>query len=205
VLRRLGSIGLLWNRSGDGWLGMRAIKSRDRQSSLERLIDRHQVVQVDVEGIEAPLYMRSADRGTLDRVLNGENVVPCAAIVAPLDNLIWERRLAQELFGFDYRWEVYKPVAEREYGYYVLPVLYGDRFVARFEGKRDKKRGLLSIENWWWEPDIEVSQDMSASLADCLARFVGFLAVEGVRAASRVTQANGVENLVQAVGERLNA
>lgn len=205
VLRRIGSIGLLWNRSGDGWLGMRAIKSRDRQAALERLIDRQQVVEVRVEGIEPSVYMRSVDRGTLDRVLEGEDIAPQAAIVAPLDNLIWERRLTQELFEFTYRWEVYKPAAEREFGYYVLPVLYGDRFVARFEGKRDKKRGLLAIENWWWEADVEPAEDVIASLEDCLARFVGFLELGGVQAATHVIQDGTVAALVQAVGERLNA
>ena len=205
VLRRIGSIGLLWNRSGDGWLGMRALKSRERQAALERLIARRQVVRVRVEGVVPSLYMRSADRGTLERVLAGEETVPQAAIVAPLDNLIWERRLTEELFGFTYRWEVYKPVTEREYGYYVLPVLYGDRFVARFEGKRDKKRGLLSVENWWWEPGVEPLEAMMGSLADGLAQFVGFLEVDAVQATPQVARVGGVADLVRSAGERLDA
>ena len=70
-----------------------------------------------------------------------------AAIIAPLDNLMWDREIIKVLFGFNYRWEVYKPDKEREYGYYVLPIIYGERFIARFEPGRDKKnskRGLYS-------------------------------------------------------------
>jgi len=53
--------------------------------------------------------------------------------------MMWDRELVKELFSFEYRWEVYKPVTEREYGYYVLPVLYGDSFIACFELGREKK------------------------------------------------------------------
>ena len=49
------------------------------------------------------------------------------AFIGPLDNLIWDRDLIRWLFEFDYTWEVYKPAAQRQYGHYVLPVLYGDR------------------------------------------------------------------------------
>ena len=51
-------------------------------------------------------------------------------MIAPLDNLLWDLKLIETLFDFRYTWEVYKPADKRDYGYYVLPVLYGDRFVA---------------------------------------------------------------------------
>ena len=75
-----------------------------------------------------------------------------AAIIDPLDKLLWARDLITALFGFQYRWQVYKPVAEREYGYYVLPVLYGDRFIARFEptsGKKIRALHVLQSQNMW--------------------------------------------------------
>ena len=101
-------------------------------------------------------------------------------ILAPLDNLLWARELVEQLFGFGYTWEVYKPVAEREYGYYVLPVLYGDRFVARFEPARDKRNGALVIKGWWWEPGVTPSPEMHTRLQDCLERFLRYLGAETI-------------------------
>jgi uncharacterized protein YcaQ len=147
VLRRIGSVGLLWNRAGGAWLGMSGIKSKERKASLTRLLEQGKVVEVHVKGIAPPFYVRSEDKSGLDKTLDSDGPAPRATVMAPLDNLLWDRRLAQELFDLNYRWEVYKPVAERDYGYYVLPVLHGDRFVARFEPGRDKKSGALIIKN----------------------------------------------------------
>ena len=176
VLRRLGSVGMLWPKAGDAWIGMLNIKSKARQAALTRLHQQGQVIEIRVAGLDAPLYMRSADRPHLDTLAaDAANRPPRAAIIAPLDNLLWDRRLALALFDFEYRWEVYKPVAERQYGYYVLPVLYGDRFVARFEPGRDKKNGTVTIKQWWWEPDVTPSDAMRASLRECFQRLLHFL------------------------------
>jgi uncharacterized protein YcaQ len=186
VKRRIGCIGLLWNRAGDAWLGMRvrqgsAFKSAQRKAALARLVARGEVLEARVEGIRWPCYLRSADRPTLEQALDRPEPSPRAAILAPLDNLMWDRRYLQELFGFEYLWEVYKPVAERRWGYYVLPILYGDRFIARFEPGRDKTSDALTIQNWWWEPGVQPTDETHAALRDCFARFLRFLGRESVQ------------------------
>ncbi len=98
-----------------------------------------------------------------------------AAIIAPLDNLLWDRKLASKIFDFDYKWEVYTPVEERKYGYYVLPIKYKDRFIGRFEPIIDRKSKTLLIQSWWWEKDVTVSQDMIDALTRCFEDFVKFL------------------------------
>ncbi|NLG49100.1 MAG: hypothetical protein GX552_03180, partial [Chloroflexi bacterium] len=128
---------------------------------------------------ETPFYLRSADAPLLDTA--AEDTPPRAAILAALDNLLWDRELARALFDLDYVWEVYKPVAERRYGYYVLPVLYGDRFVARFAPERDKRNGTLTIKGWWWEPGVSVGRETQAALRDCFRRFLGYLGAEELR------------------------
>ncbi len=193
VLRRLGSVGLLWGMAGGAWLAMPGIKSKERKAALGRLLERGQVVEVGVQGIKSPLYMRSADRIALDRILDGDDLPPRAAILAPLDNLIWDRRFAHELFDFYYRWEVYTPVAKRQYGYYVLPVLYGDRFVARFEPGRDKKSRALIVKNWWWEPGLVPSEEMRAELRRCFERFLGFLGADTVQIDGRTAEQAGLD------------
>jgi len=174
VLRRIGGIGLLWN-SGSAWGGIHGAGKQERTAALTRLVGQGKAVEVLVEGIKAPLYMRSEDRTELDSVMESDDRPPRAAVLAPLDNLLWGRELVEQLSGFRYRWEVYKPVAEREYGYYVLPVLYGDRFVARFEPGRARENGSLMVKNWWWEPGVAPSVEMRAGLRDCFERFLGFL------------------------------
>ena len=117
----------------------------------------------------------------LDRVLNGSQPQAQAALIAPLDNLLWDRRFVQALFDFSYVWEVYKPAAERIYGYYVLPVLYGDRFVARFEPQRDEQSGDLVVKGWWWEPGVTPSAPMRRALRDCFRGFLRYLGADALR------------------------
>ena len=178
VLRRIGGVGLLWNRGGMAWHGIYGAKSQERAAALKRLCMQGKAVEVHVESIKTPLYMRSQDRIKLDMVMEADDQLPHAAIIAPLDNLLWERELIEQLFDFKYRWEVYKPIAEREYGYYVLPILYGDRFIARFEPGREQDNGSLIINNWWWESGVTLSAEMRAGLQDCFERFLGYLGTD---------------------------
>jgi uncharacterized protein YcaQ len=193
VLRRLGSVGLLWGMAGGAWLAMHGLQTRGRKVALARLLERGQIVEVDVQGMKAPLYLRSEDRMALDRILDGDDLPPRAAILAPLDNLIWDRGFIHELFGFYYRWEVYTPVAKRQYGYYVLPVLYGDRFVARFEPGRDKESGALIVKKWWWEPGVVPSPQMRAELRRCFERFLGYLGADDVQIDSQTAEQAGLD------------
>ena len=68
--------------------------------------------------------------------------------IAPLDNLLWDRKLIGAVFDFSYKWEIYTPKQQRRYGYYVLPILYGDRFVGRIEMAYDKKQVKLDIKKY---------------------------------------------------------
>jgi uncharacterized protein YcaQ len=92
--------------------------------------------------------------------------------IAPLDNLIWDRSLLFDLFDFDYRWEIYTPQPQRKYGYYVLPVLYKDRFVARIELVRNGY--TLECKNLWLEPGFKPGKAFCKALNLALARFQRF-------------------------------
>ena len=205
VLRRIGSVGLLWNK-GRVWQGIYGTGSKygagsqERAAALTRLINQGKAVEVRVEGIRALLYMRSQDLTEFDKVIKSDSPLSRAAILAPLDNLLWERDLVGQLFGFDYTWEVYKPVAERRYGYYVLPVLYGDRFIARFEPGRDKESGALVIKNWWWESDVTQSEEMRNSLQDCFKRFLDYLGTDNLRIEDKLVQKEGLDWLTFTIG-----
>ncbi len=174
VERRIGGVGLLWTKSGDAWVGLSDIGKGAREKAVERLQEVGRIRRVDVDGFDVPLYARTIDLERFDP--RGENPLKEKAFfLAPLDNLLWERKLLARLFGFDYRWEVYKPAKTRDYGYYVLPVLYGERFIARFEPVRDKKIGTLTVKGWWWEPGVEPDAAMKNALGSCMSEFMAYL------------------------------
>ncbi|WP_152394146.1 winged helix-turn-helix domain-containing protein [Paenibacillus guangzhouensis] len=174
VLRRIGSIGLLWNRPSDAWIGISGLKSAERNRAFAQLLERNLIREVQVEGISHPLYIRTLDLDRLDQAMAFEPQEKRACILAPLDNLLWDRVLIHQLFDFEYRWEVYKPVAERKYGYYVLPVVYGDEIVARFEPVKQRGKSPLTVHKLWWEEHARVDSSMKKSLRECFARFAAF-------------------------------
>jgi len=184
VTRRIRGVGALWARSGDGWGAMAGIKSPERRASIARLVRDGRLKAISVEGVDEPLYVAAKDIGNVRQAIESGQELSRASFLAPLDNLLWDRRLVEAVFGFRYRWEVYKPAEKREYGYYVLPVLYGERFVARFEPVRDRQSGDLVVRNWWWEPDVLVDPQMELALHGCVERFVSYLGAECVRVAS---------------------
>lgn len=72
---------------------------------------------------------------------------------------MWDRKLTQALFGFEYKWEIYTPVDERKYGYYVLPILFGDNFVGRIEVVADKKAKIFTVKNIWFEERLKQTRN----------------------------------------------
>ncbi|MHA2428515.1 MAG: DNA glycosylase AlkZ-like family protein, partial [Candidatus Hermodarchaeia archaeon] len=123
--------GLVTLTSGEHWNGIRGVKAPQRRAIVKRLAEQGKVIPVSAEGLEGQtFFMRESDLVTLNSIKGKRAPKAQAALIAPLDNLMWNRKLVQSLFGFSYVWEVYKPKAQREFGYYVLPVLYGDRFIA---------------------------------------------------------------------------
>ncbi|HEV2405337.1 MAG TPA: crosslink repair DNA glycosylase YcaQ family protein, partial [Ktedonobacterales bacterium] len=95
--------------------------------------------------------------------------------LAPLDP-VSARGRAKALFGFDYVWEVYKPERQRTFGYYTLPILWGDRLVARFDSKLDRTTNTLVILGLWLEEEtLGKDEAFATALARGFARFVTFL------------------------------
>jgi uncharacterized protein YcaQ len=127
--------------------------------------------------------------------------VPGVAFLAPLDPLTWDRDLLERLWGFYYRWEVYVPVAKRRWGYYVLPVLYGDRFVGRIEPRIDRKTGTLRVLGLWWEdgfdPLDEANVGFIDAFADALREHAAFAGVAKI-AMPRVVRHRGFAAAVRA-------
>ncbi|HLW03696.1 MAG TPA: crosslink repair DNA glycosylase YcaQ family protein [Ktedonobacterales bacterium] len=112
-------------------------------------------------------------------LLDAPAPAPRVIFVAPLDSILWDRRGVMQLFDFDYVWEVYKPEPQRRWGYYVLPVFYGDRFVARLDGRLE--RGIWTVARWWWEADVTPTPDLLDALHVAAEHFAHYLRARSVR------------------------
>ncbi len=152
---------------------------------LEAMLADGDLIEVQVEGWKAAHYALGSDAEALRDLSAGrvpQGWAPLAkdtteevVFLAPLDP-VSARGRAKLLLGFDYVWEVYKPEHQRKFGYYTLPVLWGDRLVARFDSKLDRTSGTFVILGLWLE-DNALGQDeaFAEALARGFARFVAFL------------------------------
>ncbi|MDR3644987.1 MAG: crosslink repair DNA glycosylase YcaQ family protein [Clostridia bacterium] len=174
LLRRIGAIGLLWCRPSDAWLGIEGLKSEDRRRIFTALLSEQRIIACSVEGVADKLYFLREDEPLMQTALS----VPCfksrVEFIAPLDNLMWDRKLIRTLFGFDFKWEIYTPVSQRKYGYYVLPVLFGSRFAGRIELAADRRAGRLHMRGFWKEAGAELGPGFDNELQSRLLDFARF-------------------------------
>lgn len=184
VLRRITAVGLLWNKPSDAWLNIWGLKAKERTQAFEELQAEGTILPVKVKGVNPVLYCNAKDRPFLEKVLGAEpekkQFKPRCEFLAPLDCFLWDRNLIREIFGFDYKWEIYTPAVQRKYGFYVLPILYGERFVGRIEAVADKKAGVLTVKNIWFEPDVKQTKKLLAALEGRIRRFAKFNECEAV-------------------------
>lgn len=173
IKRRIRSVGLLWDKRGGAWQGQFLSDLKLRQIVLKELVEKKEIIELFVEDIKTPFYMAKEDVKFLKSNLGEKKV----RFLAPLDNMLWDREMVAKLFGFEYRWEVYTPVAKRKYGYYVLPVLYGDRMIARFEPEKVRSNAPLTIKNWWWEPGVDITSNMLEAIHRNIREFANYLEV----------------------------
>ncbi|MCD2172965.1 winged helix-turn-helix domain-containing protein [Rhizobium sp. C4] len=101
-------------------------------------------------------------------------------VLSPFDPLLRDRDRAERLFGFRYRIEIFVPEPKREYGYYVFPLLEGDRMIGRIDMKADRKVGRLNVRKLWWERGVRPSAGRMDKLMAELNRVAGFAGVEEV-------------------------
>jgi uncharacterized protein YcaQ len=122
-----------------------------RTALRERLIVDGDLVPVEVEGLRGKRFVLAEDVGLLERPPDPPSSV---AFLPPFDPLVWDRSLLGSLFDFDYVWELFVPPAKRRWGWYVLPMLFRDRFVGRIEPRIDRAAGHVEVLGLWWEDDF---------------------------------------------------
>jgi uncharacterized protein YcaQ len=162
-----------------------------RGDLLATLLERGELVPVAVEGVRGDRFVLREEVALLEEAARDAEHADVAdpwtpldaaragvALLAPLDPLVWDRDFLRALYGFDYLWEVYIPARKRQWGYYVLPLFWGDRFVGRIEPRIDRPDDALRILNLYWEAGFRPADHPAfvRGLADALdahRRFAG--------------------------------
>jgi uncharacterized protein YcaQ len=161
---------------------------RAAKRMLESMLADGEIIEVAVDGWKAKHYALGSDAGILHELNAGRipqewtpletTTTEEAIFLAPLDH-VSARGRAKPLFGFDYVWEVYKPEHQRKFGYYVLPVLWGDRLVARFDSKLDRATNTFIVLGLWLEDEaLGANEAFAEALVHGFRRFMRFLGAD---------------------------
>jgi uncharacterized protein YcaQ len=173
MTRRQQAMGLL-PRTAEAAIWSSCGSSAENKVAIAQLVEAGVLTPVRVGEKALPYSMLTSTLGLLDEPLQAPRMI----LLAPLDSMLWDRKTLRYIFEFDYVWEVYKPEKLRRWGYYVLPVFYGDRFVARVDSRLEK--GIWTISRWWWEADTTPDAEMLDALRDMVERFIYYLHADGI-------------------------
>ncbi len=171
LLSRYRAHGLL-GRSGSAeiWIGVANAPRHGtrpdlptRADLLAELVESGDLVPVTIDGIRGERFILAEETALLEAAAaevaarNGDDDDRSrgVAFLAPLDPFVWDRAFLRSLYEFDYVWEVYVPAPKRRWGYYVLPLLFGDRLVGRIEPRFDRRARTVNIIDVWWESGFD--------------------------------------------------
>lgn len=188
VLKAAASLGVATLKDLAHYYAMRLDQTRAR---VARLVADGRLVEVSVEGWKEPAYCRPGARP-------GRVARPGATLLSPFDSLVWQRDRNRRLFGFDYRIEVYVPGPRRVFGYFVLPLLLGDRLVGRFDLKADRRARVLRVQSSHVEPGQDKAEVAAAAAAE-LDRMRRWLGLDDVAVVRRGNLAPALEAAVRSL------
>ena len=154
----------------------RAPGNPGRTALREELVAAGDLVPVEVENVRGRRFVLREEAELLERP---PEPGPTVAFLPPFDPLVWDRGLLGSLFGFDYVWELFLPPAKRRWGWYVLPLLFGDRLVGRIEPRIDRAGGRVQVLGLWWEDGFPPrrAEGFVDAMRDALRAYLRFAAV----------------------------
>jgi uncharacterized protein YcaQ len=176
-------------KTGFGDFIHRKVSIQEGKERIERLIEKGEVSRVRVEGFSENFLILNSDKPHLSALEAGRvpktwkpkaiSTLEEVTFLAPLE-IVSARGRAKKVFDFEYVWEVYKPQYQRKWGYYTLPILYGDDLVARLDPKHDRTTNTLQILGFWLEDDAPRDADFVNALACGLKRFANMIGAEKI-------------------------
>jgi uncharacterized protein YcaQ len=146
-----------------------------RTALREALVATGELVPVEVENVHGKRFVLREEVDLLERP---PEPLPSVAFLPPFDPLVWDRSLLGSLFDFDYVWELFLPPAKRRWGWYVLPMLFGDRLVGRIEPRIDRDGGRVQVLGLWWEDGFvpRRTEGFVDAMRDALRAYLRFAA-----------------------------
>jgi uncharacterized protein YcaQ len=158
-----------------------------RTALREELLENGDLVPVEVEGLRGRRFVLRDEVGLLEAP---PEPPPSVAFLPPFDPLVWDRGLLGSLFEFDYVWELFHPPAKRRWGWYVLPILFRDRFVGRIEPRIERAAGRVQVLGLWWEEGFEPKRadGFVDAMRDALDAYMRFAGVDSAEWASHLDQ-----------------
>jgi uncharacterized protein YcaQ len=192
LLSRYRAHGLLGVSGRDMFGGLGAAKpdprwpeSPGRNALRQELVESGELVPVAVDGVRSKRFVVREDVELLDAPPEAPLSV---AFLSPFDPLVWDRSLLGSLFGFDYVWELFIPPAKRRWGWYVLPILFGDRLVGRIEPRIDRAGAHVEVLGVWWEEGFAPrrAEGFVEAMRDALRAYLRFGRVSRIEWASHL-------------------
>ena len=182
LLSRYRAHGLL-GHGGAGGTFARIAAPAERTALRKELIERGSLVPVDVEGMRGKRLVLAEEVSLLE---SPPEPSPTVAFLAPFDSFLWDTALLASLFGFEFVWEGFFPAEKRRWGYYVLPILFGDRLVGRIEPRIDRERGRVGVLGLWWEAGFAPGRvdGFVEAMREALGAYLRFARVERLEWAS---------------------
>ena len=137
---------------------------------LKQLTESKEIATVKVDSIDNIYYSTYPLLESIATIKVGKKV----HLLNPFDNLVIQRKRLKELFDFEYLIECYVPEKKRIYGYYTLPILYGDKFVGRLDAKAERKANAFTVKHIWFEPEFKTTADFIKKIDEQLKLFANF-------------------------------
>ena len=151
------------------------MNAEQRRQTFSDLTASGAILPVHIEGVKTLFYYRSEDDPLMQDVLaERADRKPRLEFLAPLDPLLWDKALIAALWDFRYSWEIYTPADKRKYGYYTLPMLWGEQFIGRIEAVADYKGSILRVKKIWFESGIRPTKKLQGAIDRALIRFSDF-------------------------------
>ena len=172
LLSRYRAHGLL-GAGGAGGTFARIANPDVRKALHKELVDNGALLPVEVEGMRGKRFVVAEELALLEAP---PEPIPSVAFIAPFDSLLWDTALLASVFGFEYVWEGFFKPEKRRWGYYVLPILFGDRFVGRIEPRSARDRARVEVLDVWWEDGFVPSRAAGFvdAMRDALRAYLSF-------------------------------
>jgi uncharacterized protein YcaQ len=145
-------------------------RTRPPHLGAQALADEGLLLRARVEGWKEPVFVHPEHAGLLVSAAEGRLNPTVTTLLSPFDPIVWDRRRALELFGFDYRLECYTPAEKRQYGYFTLPVLRRGQLIGRIDAKAHRAAAVFELKSVALEPGVRASERLLRDLAAAVGR-----------------------------------